>query len=90
LPPLSLRDKIALMRDVVVYSRPGCHLCDVVKETLRSLENLGTFQWREVNIDEDPELRQLYWDQIPVVFVDGRKSFKYHMKQSDFLRRLQG
>jgi glutaredoxin len=78
------------MREVVVYSRPGCHLCDVVKETLRKLESLGTFQWREVNIDEDPELKRQYWEQIPVVFVDGRKSFKYHMQERDFLRRLEG
>jgi glutaredoxin len=78
------------MREVVVYSRPGCHLCDVVKETLRSLEHRGSFQWREVNIDEDPELQRLYWDQIPVVFVDGCKSFKYRMTERDFLRRLEG
>jgi glutaredoxin len=78
------------MREVVVYSRPGCHLCDVVKDTLRALENRGTFQWREVNIDDDPELRRQYRDQIPVVFVDGRKAFKYHMKERDFLRRLEG
>ena len=84
------RDKIAHMHEVVVYSRPGCHLCDVVKETLRNLENRGSFQWREVDIDGDPELRRLYGDQIPVVFVDGRKSFKYHMTERDFLRRLEG
>lgn len=73
-----------------MYSKPGCHLCEVVKDTLRSLEDRGTFHWREVDIDEDPELRRLYWDQIPVVFVDGRKSFKYRMTERDFLRRLEG
>jgi glutaredoxin len=78
------------MRNVVVYSRPGCHLCDVVKDTLRSLESRGSFHWREVDIDGDPELKRLYGDQIPVVFVDGRKSFKYRMTERDFLRRLEG
>lgn len=78
------------MHEVVVYSKPGCHLCDVVKETLASLEGRGSFQWREVNIEDDPELSRLYWDQIPVVFVDGRKSFKYRMSERDFLRRLEG
>jgi glutaredoxin len=81
---------IANMREVVVYGRPGCHLCDVVKETLRRLEHQGSFHWREVDIDQDPELRRLYWDQIPVVFVDGRKSFKYRMTERAFLRRLEG
>jgi glutaredoxin len=78
------------MHEVVVYSKPGCHLCDVVKQTLASLESRGDFHWREINIEEDAELQRLYWDQIPVVFVDGRKSFKYRMSEREFLRRLEG
>ena len=78
------------MHEVVVYSKPGCHLSDVVKTTLAGLEPHGTFHWREVNLEDDPELQRLYWDQIPVVFVDGKKSFKYRMSERDFLRRLEG
>jgi len=78
------------MHEVIVYSKSDCHLCEKVKETLRSLEPRGVFQWREVDIDGDPELKRLYWDQIPVVFVDGRKSFKYRMSEQAFLRRLEG
>jgi len=78
------------MHEVVVYCKPGCHLCDVVKETLKGLEGKASFQWREVNIEEDPEAHKLYWDQIPVVFVDGKKAFKYRMSERHFLRRLEG
>jgi glutaredoxin len=77
------------MHEVLVYSRRRCHLCDVVKHTLHSLENRGTFTWREVDIDQDPELKKLYGDSVPVVFIDGRKAFKYHMSEEDFLRRLE-
>jgi len=76
------------MHEVVVYSRHGCHLCDVVKETLAQLEGQAEFAWREVDIDADPELRAEYNDQVPVVFVDGRKAFKYHMSAREFLRLL--
>jgi hypothetical protein len=38
------------MHDVVVYSRKGCHLCDVVKETLTHLRGDADFQWREVDV----------------------------------------
>ncbi|MGH9352023.1 MAG: glutaredoxin family protein [Terriglobia bacterium] len=76
------------MHNVVVYSRQGCHLCDLVKETLAQAQPQAEFQWREVDIDLDPELRQKYNDQIPVVFIDGRKAFKYHMSREDFLRAL--
>jgi glutaredoxin len=78
------------MHDVVVYSRSGCHLCDVVKETLAQLAGKADFQWREIDIDADPELRRKYNDEVPVVFIDGRKSFKYRMEARQFLRVLAG
>ena len=76
------------MHEVVVYSRDGCHLCDVVKETLTQLESKADFKWREVNIDCDPELRQKYNDEVPVVFIDGRKTFKFRMDGRQFLRAI--
>jgi glutaredoxin len=76
------------MHDVVVYSRKGCHLCEVVKETLTRLQPRADFCWREVDIDADPELRQRFDVEVPVVFIDGRKAFKYHMEEREFLRVL--
>jgi glutaredoxin len=78
------------MHDVVVYSREGCHLCDVVKDTLLQMEGKTDFQWREVDIDADPELQQKYNEEVPVVFIDGRKAFKYRMAEQQFLRALAG
>ncbi|MGH9589462.1 MAG: glutaredoxin family protein [Terracidiphilus sp.] len=76
------------MHDVIVYSREGCHLCDVVKETLARVQPGADFEWRDVDIDLDPELRQKYNDQVPVIFIDGRKSFKYRMDGEEFLHAL--
>ena len=76
--------------EVVVYSRQGCHLCEVVKATLGRLAGSADFTWREVDIDVDPELRAKYNEEVPVVFVDGRKAFKYHMSERELLRRLGG
>ena len=75
-------------RNVVVYSRKGCHLCEVVKESLAKLSRRGSFIWTEIDVDSDAELRRQYNDQVPVVFIDGRKAFKYHMDEQEFLRRL--
>lgn len=77
------------MREVVVYSRAGCHLCDVVKEQLERLAVTEDFSWREVDIDADPELVRQYNDQVPVLFIDGRKVFKYRLDEKEFLRRLR-
>jgi glutaredoxin len=76
------------MHEVVVYSRDGCHLCDVVKETLTQLQGEADFKWCEVDIDCDPELRRKYNDEVPVVFIDGRKAFKYRMDGRQFLRAI--
>lgn len=78
------------MHEVLVYSRPGCHLCDTVKATLTQLQPTADFRWRDIDIDTDPTLRARYNDQIPVVFIDGRKAFKYHMDAQQFLRALAG
>lgn len=78
------------MHDVVVYSRKGCHLCEDVKDMLKQSQGEADFQWREVDIDADPELQRKYTDDVPVVFVDGRKAFKYRMDKRRFLRVLAG
>jgi glutaredoxin len=84
------RDSNRRMHDVVVYSRKECHLCEVVKETLTRLQARADFRWHEVDIDADPELRQRFDTEVPVVFIDGRKAFKYHMEEHQFLRALAG
>lgn len=78
------------MHEVVVYSRRGCHLCEVVAETLRQAQRDADFQWQEVDIDSDPQLREKYNDEIPVVTIDGRKAFVHRMDRSAFLQALRG
>lgn len=75
-------------RSVVVYSRKGCHLCEVVKESLSKLSRRGGFTWSEIDVDADSDLRRQFNDEVPVVFIDGRKAFKYRMDEQEFLRKL--
>jgi len=79
---------MAEARQVVVYSRKGCHLCEIVKETLGKLERRGGFTWREIDVDSDEQLRRQFTDEVPVVFIDGHKAFKYRMDEQEFLRKL--
>jgi glutaredoxin len=61
---------------VVLYSRPGCHLCDVARETIvAQRERLG-FDFEEVDIEADEELELEYGIRIPVVEVDGEEAFE--------------
>jgi glutaredoxin len=84
----TIRNAMQELRQVVVYSRKGCHLCEIVKETLGKLERRGGFTWHEVDVESDNKLRRQFTDEVPVVFIDGRKAFKYRMSETDFLRKL--
>jgi glutaredoxin len=76
------------MTQVVLYTRKDCHLCEVVKETLERLVHRAAFTWQEVDIDGDEELRKKFNEEVPVVFINGRKAFKYSMEEEAFLKKL--
>lgn len=77
------------MIQVLVYSKPDCHLCEVVKARLENLKATHPFELREVNILDDPQAFAKFKNEIPVVFINGRKAFKYYLDEPDFLRRLE-
>jgi glutaredoxin len=74
--------------EVRVYSAPGCHLCEVAKEILVREREARGFELVEVDITGDEELEAAYRAEIPVVFVAGRKAFKYHVDVPELRRRL--
>jgi glutaredoxin len=60
--------------DVVVYSRPGCHLCEQAIAALVSLHEEGyRFDLHEIDIESDELLRRRHLERIPVVEIDGRE-----------------
>jgi c-di-GMP-related signal transduction protein len=58
--------------DVVVYSRPGCHLCEQAIEQVVAFHEEGyRFALHEVDIESNALLLRRYLERIPVVEVDG-------------------
>jgi glutaredoxin len=58
--------------EVVVYSRPGCHLCAQAIEALVGLHREGyRFEMHEIDIESDDLLLRRHLERIPVVEVDG-------------------
>ena len=56
---------------VLLIGKPGCHLCDDAREVVtRVTADLGE-SFEERSILDDPDLQERYWEQIPVVLVDG-------------------
>jgi len=60
------------MATVVVYSRPGCHLCEKAIAQIVALHERGyRFELHEVDIESHDLLLRRYLERIPVVEVDG-------------------
>jgi glutaredoxin len=57
---------------VTVFSRQGCHLCQVAEKALEDLRPELDFRVEVIFIDGSAELEKLYGDQVPVIHIDGK------------------
>jgi glutaredoxin len=74
---------------VVIYTRPGCHLCDEAKMEITRAGCSDLFSLEEINIDSDPSLATRYGYDIPVVTIDGVHAFKHRLTAEEFKRELR-
>jgi hypothetical protein len=58
---------------VVLYSRPGCHLCDDARAVIEAVCAEVGEQYDEIDITGSEELTRSFGEEIPVTFVDGRQ-----------------
>ena len=56
---------------VVVYTRPGCHLCDVAVDIVADVCSATGNTWKQVYITGNDDLVARFSDQVPVTYVDG-------------------
>jgi glutaredoxin len=73
---------------VIIYSRPGCHLCEEAKEAMRAADCSGEYTLDEVNIETDPELWERYKDDIPVITFNGVEAFWHRVTSEEFRKRV--
>lgn len=76
-------------RDVTLYTRPGCHLCEEAKAAIAPLLREFGAVLREVNIDEDAVLKERYGWDIPVIFIGSHKSAKHRVDIAQFRKQLE-
>ncbi|MFE0703964.1 glutaredoxin family protein [Streptomyces sp. NPDC058872] len=60
-------------RLVTLIGKPGCHLCDDARGVIAAVCAETGASWEEKDITRDEELHRAYWEQIPVVLVDGEQ-----------------
>jgi glutaredoxin len=73
---------------VVLYGRPGCHLCEDARAALERVRARVPFTLGEVDIEGDEDLHARYLERIPVVAVDGEELFDYVVDEDVLERHL--
>jgi glutaredoxin len=76
-------------REVTLYTRPGCHLCEEAKAAVAPLLREFGAVLHEVNIENDAVLEGRYGWDIPVLFIGARKAAKHRVDVEQFRRQLQ-
>ena len=76
------------MTEVVLYGKPGCHLCEEARTEIASVRARKPFDLREVDVSLDPALHARYGERIPVVTVAGAEAFEYFVNAAELERLL--
>ena len=77
------------MATVVVYSRPGCHLCEEAMAQIVALHADGyRFELHEVDIESHELLLRRHLERIPVVEVDGIEVSELILDRAALVARL--
>jgi glutaredoxin len=78
------------VRTVVLYGRPGCHLCDHARAVLERMRAELPFALEERDIEQDEALLRAYLERIPVIALDGEELFDFFVDEAALRRRLLG
>ena len=73
---------------LILYHRAECHLCDEMRAVVGAVGRDVPFELEEVDVDGDPKLAAAYGLEVPVLFVNGRKAFKYRVSPAALRARL--
>jgi glutaredoxin len=73
---------------LTLYSKPGCRLCEELRELLEDLRPDYGFTIDEVNIQADAALMERYRHAIPVLLLDGREILRGKIRERDLMTAL--
>jgi thioredoxin-related protein len=75
--------------ELLLYSRKECCLCQEMKKVIRQTAAHCPLTIQEIDVDGSPDLQARYGSEVPVLFINGRKAFKYRVTATELERRLK-
>ena len=83
------RLEVVSPREITLYTREGCHLCEEAKAAIQLLVSEFGATLREVDIDDDPVLHDRYTNDVPVVFLGSKMVAQHRLDPAQLRRQLQ-
>ena len=74
---------------VVVYSKPGCHLCEDACAAVARITAESGVGWEQVDISNDDALMQRWGEYIPVILVDGEVHDWFRVREDRLRKALR-
>ncbi len=75
-------------RTLVLLGKPGCHLCEAMRDVVSPVAAEMGLRLDEVDVRSDPELEALYRYDIPVLLLDGREVARHRLTGARLRARL--
>lgn len=75
---------------VTLIGKPGCHLCDEARSVIDEVTAELGESFEERSILDDADLQARYWEQIPVILVDGRQHAVWRVRADQLRAALTG
>ena len=69
---------------VILYSKPGCHLCEEMKAEMANADCADLYELQEINIETDEALLASYRHDIPVLTINGTEAFRHRLTSESF------
>ena len=76
------------MKKVTVYSRTGCHLCEIAIDLIKSVKQENNFSLEIKLIDNDSELEKEYGEQVPVILIDEKAHDYWRVDLTRFTKAI--
>ena len=74
---------------VEIYSKKDCCLCKKAKELIDKVNSEVPFSFKEVDIAASEDLFRKYKEDIPIIFINGKKAFKFKVDENEFRKKIR-
>ena len=76
------------MAELTLYTRPGCHLCDIMKSVIEQAGRKHPIGLTEIDISSRPDLRKKFSNDIPVLLCGNRVLARHRISVSQLIAQL--